>query len=350
MESLTAVRKILRHRNSKKLVALLSGAYIEFDVSSTYGSYWHSRLTTAVVYAPLSDHDRLKALPQEDRTRILDAIVEVWPPQDNDMEITSLNFRIHPDSLTDTPEDTEDLLQEVDRIKEILISVSTGGPKINEVNNEYRENFSKLTRNLKSRGIENPVPYGDLWNWYGKWSSGDLPTYQSRRQHLQALLEPLEKRLRNPSSRRMADLFQEPSGWPRVDRALEEVKIRLESASSEEQFQAVGLVCRELLISLAQSVFDSTRHPALDQVKASKTDAKRMLERYLAAELEGASNSFARKFAKTSLDLAVHLQHDRSADFRTAALCAEATASVVNVVSIVEGRRDPMGFVPADSP
>ena len=265
------------------------------------------------------------------------------------MEITSVTFRIAPNSLRDTTDDTKTILQEVDRIKNILTGVSTGGPRINDVNDDYKASFSELTSNLSGRGIENPIPYGDLWDWYGKWSSGDLPTYQSRRKYLQTLFEPLEERLRKSSSKREAELFQEPSGWARVDRALAEVRLRLESASSEEQFQAVGLVCREVLISLAQNVYDSKLHPALDQVEVSKTDAKRMLERYLAAELEGSSNTFTRRFVKVSLDLAVHLQHERSADFRKAALCAEATASVVNIVSIVAGRRDPVDFVSADT-
>ena len=34
------------------------------------------------------------------------------------------------------------------------------------------------------------------------------------------------------------------------------------------------------------------------------------------------------------------LQHHRTATFRQAALCAEATASVVNLVAIISGRRD----------
>jgi hypothetical protein len=35
------------------------------------------------------------------------------------------------------------------------------------------------------------------------------------------------------------------------------------------------------------------------------------------------------------------LQHKRTADFRHAALCAEATAAVINLVAIVSGQRDP---------
>jgi hypothetical protein len=39
--------------------------------------------------------------------------------------------------------------------------------------------------------------------------------------------------------------------------------------------------------------------------------------------------------------LAVNLQHRRTATFRDAALCAEATRSVINVIALISGQRDP---------
>ena len=53
-----------------------------------------------------------------------------------------------------------------------------------------------------------------------------------------------------------------------------------------------------------------------------------MLNSYLATEIGGGSNTVARKHARASLDLANELQHKRTAEFRDAALCAEATTSV----------------------
>lgn len=137
------------------------------------------------------------------------------------------------------------------------------------------------------------------------------------------------------------EVFEEPTGWPKVDRQMGEARDRLREALTEEQFQAVGLLCRETLISVAQAVFVPERHPTLDGVAASDTDAKRMLEAFIAAELAGNANEEARSHAKASLRLALALQHDRTADFKAAALCAEATASVVNIAGIISGARTP---------
>ena len=341
MEPLEAVTRLLRFRKRHELACLLSQASVDFDVSTTYGSFSFSLITTAEIYAPISDYDSLRALSREDNERILDALLEVWPPRPHDMEITDITYRLDADSLKNTPDDTEDLLQQLDRLRNLMISVSTGGPRVNEVNAEYKRHYSQLTEQLEHRGIRNTVPYPDLWDWYGRWSSGDLPTYQSRREYISGLFGPLVLRLREGPSSRGAEVFPEPTGWPRIDRTLGDARSGLESASTEEQFQTVGFLCREVLISLAQTVFDPDRHSPLDDVTVSKTDAKRMLDRYLAVELAGGSHAIARRHAKASLDLANELQHERTAALRKAALCAEATASVVNIIAILSGIRDP---------
>lgn len=134
-------------------------------------------------------------------------------------------------------------------------------------------------------------------------------------------------------------VFEEPTGWQKVDRQLQEVRLRLDTAESEEQYQAVGLLCREVLISVAQEVYEPGRHPSPDGVAPSETDAKRMLEGFFTSELNGGTNEEARAHAKAALRLALALQHHRTANFRMAALCAEATSSVVNILAVLAGRR-----------
>jgi hypothetical protein len=66
----------------------------------------------------------------------------------------------------------------------------------------------------------------------------------------------------------------------------------------------------------------------------------RMLDSYIATELAGGANEIMRRYAKAALTLANYLQHHRIADYRQAALCAEATTSVVNLIAIISGRHD----------
>ena len=67
MESLDAVATVLRHRGRHDLAKLLSRALVYFDVSSTYGSQLFSLITTAEIYAPISDYDQLRALSREEK-------------------------------------------------------------------------------------------------------------------------------------------------------------------------------------------------------------------------------------------------------------------------------------------
>ncbi len=229
-----------------------------------------------------------------------------------------------------------ELLAELDYIRNTMIAVATGGPRITTVNDEYQMRYGHVAGELARRRLENPITYASLWDWYGRWSSGDLPSYQSRRDFVSELICPLINYVRTGHRDEPA-----PTGWSRVDRTVGEVRDRLASARTEEQFQAVGLLCRDALISVAQAVYARDKHPPLDGVEPSATDAKRMLETYIAVELAGGANEEARRHARSGLDFANVLTHRRTAGFRDAALCVEATTAVINVVAIVAGRRDP---------
>ncbi|MCB0197413.1 MAG: hypothetical protein KDJ65_36030 [Anaerolineae bacterium] len=233
----------------------------------------------------------------------------------------------------------KELIKEIDAQKELMIFVATGGPRIQQVNDEYKERRLRIIAGLKEIGIQDPNPFGDLWNWYGKWSDGTLPSYQSRRNYLTKLFQPLLDELTLLIQQQNAELV-EPTGWVRVDRNAEKIIHSLEIAKNEEDFQTVGLLCREAIISLAQAVYNPEFHLSLDGVNPSETDAKRMLENFIAAELAGSSNEELRKYAKNAYQLAVLLQHKRTANFRQAALCVEATRSLINIIAIISGHRD----------
>jgi len=229
----------------------------------------------------------------------------------------------------------KEFLQFLESMKALLISVSTGGPRIGEVDDRYKQLYGFTSLELRARGLENPNPFPSLWDWYSRWSSGDYPTYQSRRDYISSLFNPLISFIQTGQHS-----APEPTGWERVDRCVAELRTRLASATTEEQYQAVGLLGREALISAAQMVFDASRHPTHDGVAPSPTDAKRMLDAYIGVELAGGANEEARRHARSTLDFAIALQHRRTASFRDAALCVESTISTVSIIAILAGRRD----------
>ncbi|MEY4239666.1 MAG: hypothetical protein RL339_2267 [Pseudomonadota bacterium] len=130
---------------------------------------------------------------------------------------------------------------------------------------------------------------------------------------------------------------------------MSKAKSQLQLGNAEEDYQTIGLLCREILISVGQAVFDPDLHPTSDGIVAGKTDAGRMLEAYIGSCLADASNKEVRAQAKASLALALNLQHrtapHRTAPHRTApqklaSLCLEAIASTFAVISIIDDGGD----------
>ena len=230
----------------------------------------------------------------------------------------------------------EELIAGLEFLRNTMISVATGGSRIEEVNDRYQRMYATVAADLSRRGLTNTITYGTLWDWYGRWSSGDLPTYQSRRVFVSELFTPLINVVQTGRTSQ-----HQPTGWQRVDRTVGEIRDRLAAATNEEQFQAVGLLCRDLIVSLAQSVYVRSQHPPLDSVEPSQTDGNRMLEAYIAVELVGGANEAVRRHAKAALTLANDLTHRRTASFRDAAMCVEASTTVTNVIAILAGKRDP---------
>ena len=238
------------------------------------------------------------------------------------------------------PNEIQRLVDLIEQQRALMIDVATDKKSIKKVNNEYVQRRKEIKIKLNKLGLEDPNPFPDLWNWHQQWTKEKtLSTYSSRRAYVTKLYQPLIDTLLILIENSQG--FQiTPTGWAKVDRNMEEVADALANASNEENFQSVGLLCRETMISLAQAVYDPS-YPSLDGVTPSETDAKRMLESYIAHELAGKKNEELRQFTKKAYNLAVSLQHRRTATFRDAALSAEATRALVNIIAILAGRREP---------
>jgi hypothetical protein len=85
---------------------------------------------------------------------------------------------------------SNELSELLEQQKALLVAVATGGPRIQDKQHEYTERRYAIRERLTEAGLADPIPFGDLWQWYGKWSDGTLPTYQSRRQYIAELIQP----------------------------------------------------------------------------------------------------------------------------------------------------------------
>jgi hypothetical protein len=234
-------------------------------------------------------------------------------------------------------EKLETVLNSLEMQKSLMVAVSTGGPSIKSVNQEYKQRHQEILRDLGDLGLKYPVVYDDLWKWYGHWSAGSLPTYVSRKAFLSSLFDPLVESIKKKIDATGAAYVQAPiTGWPRVDRTTAKTGDALANAKNEEDFQTVGLLCRENLITLSSIVYQADKHRAFTDQEPSSTDAKRMLDAYFSCELQGSNDEEMRHFAKSANALANALTHKRTANRILAGICLSATNAVVSIARIIE--------------
>jgi hypothetical protein len=322
----SAAQQFLRDIDRHDLAALLERA----DCVIGYEEVWfNSSVPAALLSAPGAFALALRALPDHDSRRVCEAISATDSRVPSDQPISGLIVVEGGEPLTPS----ESLLPDLVLERAQMIAVATGEGRIQDVDDYYRARRKRIKRALAERGLEDLNPFASLWDWYHKWKEA-FPTYAERRAYVMSIFKPALDALHRPSTS-VPVQAREPTGWERVDRALEKAHARFEVAQHEEDFQTIGLLCREVLISLGAAVFDSDKHKTEDGVKPSPTDAKRMLDAFIAATAGGRSNETIRRHARAGLDLAVELQHHRNGNAKSAALCLEATSSTVNVVRIL---------------
>jgi hypothetical protein len=276
------------------------------------------------VEAPAPVDQALVELPEFDRKRIAEAAASSTshsPPKDIDVT------RTRAEPVGGAP----GLLAELLIQRATMISVATGGARIQEVDDYYIARQARIRAQMPGAVVYGNL-YANLWDWYAFWKD-NLFTYADRRKYVRDLFAGPIAAIATRSS--IPSLHRQPTGWDRVDRTLEKARTALDAASAEEDWQAIGLLCREATISLAQAVYDPALHEPLDGVAPSPTDANRMLEAYIAHVFPGPSNKEVRAHFRASLALALNLQHRRTATHQLAALCIEATSSTVSVISII---------------
>lgn len=234
----------------------------------------------------------------------------------------------------------DQMKKDLESIRDILISVSTGGPRFQEVEPQYKSLHSALSKKCKQLNITYNNCFDGLWQWYGRYRA-ELPTYQSRREFIQNLLAPTFEAFNSDStSTSIATPIIELDDWDRIKRTVIKIKQDSNVAQNEEDFQQVGLLCREVIISLAQNVYNPDIHGAVDDngTEIGKTDAVRMIGNYIKVRLAGSSNEELKAYAKATNKLANLLTHKRDANKQDMLLCVSATMALINFIGILEDK------------
>lgn len=122
--------------------------------------------------------------------------------------------------------------------------------------------------------------------------------------------------------------------WSKVEHQRARLLGAIDTASTSDEFQHVGLLSRDLAIACAQAVYDRAHHlPTTDKVPG-RDDAKRMLADFAAVALRGEHKALA-DLVNAVWNVAVHLQHKRSATYVEAMLCATAAVALTDMIRVL---------------
>lgn len=232
------------------------------------------------------------------------------------------------------------LREDLEAMRNIMVAVSTGGPRFNEVDDRYKKLHTSIKQKCKKLNIRYNNTFESTWDWYGKYRS-DLPTYQSRRDFVKELLLPTYEAIDNSGSTPgIAIPIVELSDWERINRTLLKIKRESGDAKNEEDFQQIGLLCREVIITLAQTIYSPDIHGTHDDkgTLISKSDAIRMIGNYISVKLPGSSNDELRAYAKVTNKLANNLTHKRDASRSDMLMAVSATIALINLIGILEDK------------
>lgn len=331
-------KELLIAQNENNLVEILSTSNI--SVIQTGYDNWNGGINYYTIYIDMDVPNFVRNKPKMDEIekKILDVFNTAIRYTESEEFVQIL---ISPKSVTKIDWSLlgniskQELLRDIEYLKNVMVSVATGGQKIQDVESEYQKIYSKVAIALKKVDIENHNTYRSLWDWFGKWKN-DFPKYQERRDYIRKMYEHVFTILSEVEEEKIVEVKINLTDWDKIKRGIIEINKRERQASNEEQFQAVGMLCRELIITIAQAVYTAEKHPSIDGVEISKTDAKRMLESYIAVALSGGANEDLRAYAKITNKLANVLTHKRTATKKEMMLCTSATLALINFIGVLE--------------
>ena len=236
-----------------------------------------------------------------------------------------------------TKENKDSVIKLISEEKDFLIKSGTGVIQIRDAktNSQYKEKHQYLNSILKLLGLEPVHSFNDLWDWYNYYNLNELKSYQSRREYIKDLYKPLMDVIQNSEESKLELINYDPTGWEKIDDSIARMKEILSKANETSDYQSVGMYGRELLITLAQTVFEKEKHPSPDGVDIGSADSKRMLEAYIHYCLKKRSKEREIKFAKAAIDFSNELTHNRTATAMDAELCYNAVLSTVHIIRVL---------------
>lgn len=120
---------------------------------------------------------------------------------------------------------------------------------------------------------------------------------------------------------------------PILFRKLKNTALLIDTAIEIEDFQAIGVQCREILIELGNNIYSPQM--ASQEEQAKESDFKRKAELFIQYHIPGKDNKDYRnsikKMTEGTWDYAAKIVHSRNSTFYDVSTCVSLTTSIVTM-------------------
>ena len=222
LHTTAAAVRFLQDLGRRDIASLISNSTYKFAQVEV----WFDMEVVAVeLHSPRPFSEAIDGLPEWDQKRIVEAIIKTHAGSTPPGKPDRLELKSTEAAVADT------LLPDILTHRNQMVAIATGQGRIQDADDYYKARHQRIDKQLKDRGIPNPNPFSSLWDWYQKWKK-EFPHYSERRRFINSMYEPLIAQIAGAPHIPVPQ--REPTGWERVDRAVEKARARMESARDEE--------------------------------------------------------------------------------------------------------------------
>jgi len=212
-----------------------------------------------------------------------------------------------------------------------------GGEKLSD--STMRVAIRALERASARAGHEFHLPFRDHASWKSYWiRKGAKGSWQARRDLLSELFDSPYAALMAAQDRALDSTLVEAVsphdrlGWPGVDTEIGELRRHFRTASTPQDYRAVGNDCVHITEALSRQVYIHQLHTPQGESEPPVTQTKLRLERFVETSLAGRDNAELRKFARSTIELAQAVKHRTEPSRTEAGILADAVILLANIL------------------
>ncbi|WP_157557822.1 hypothetical protein [Intrasporangium oryzae] len=238
--------------------------------------------------------------------------------------------------------DVEVSLALMDLVRDDLHKSGTEGGQL-LADAEMRTAIRALESVTARAGYEFKLPFRDHAGWRAWWNrNGAHGSWQARRNLLSDLFDDTYAKLMAAQDRALASTLALPVspherlGWHEVDTEIGELRRHFRTASTPQDYRAIGNDCVHLTEALSRQVYDHATHTPAGEEEPPFPKTKIRLERYIEHRLPGPENAQMRAMARAVINVAQGVKHGGSPSRTEAGIVADAVILLANMLRRLE--------------